>query len=66
MKPFPWSEAIGFGLGVLRLPPEQFWRMTPRELGYAIAAVRGPSRAPIDRAALDDLMRQFPDMPGGE
>ncbi|MCF2523032.1 rcc01693 family protein [Bradyrhizobium sp. G127] len=66
MKPFPWSEAIGFGLGVLRLPPEQFWRMTPRELGYAIAAVRGPGRAPIDRAALDDLMQKFPDMPGGE
>ncbi len=32
MTPFPWKQAIGFGLGVLRLPPEQFWRMTPREL----------------------------------
>jgi uncharacterized phage protein (TIGR02216 family) len=60
-KPFPWNEAIGFGLGVLRLPPEQFWRMTPRELACAIAAVRGPQSAPLDRAALDTLMRRFPD-----
>ena len=30
MKPFPWHEAMGFGLGVLRLAPDQFWRMTPR------------------------------------
>ena len=41
MTPFPWKQAIGFGLGVLRLPPEQFWRMTPRELAYAIEAVTG-------------------------
>ena len=34
MTPFPWKQAIGFGFGVLRLSPEQFWRMTPRELAY--------------------------------
>ena len=61
MKPFPWREAIGFGLGVLRLPPDHFWRMTPRELAFAIAAVRGPVREPLDRSALDDLMQRFPD-----
>ncbi|MCR6734805.1 MAG: phage tail assembly chaperone [Afipia sp.] len=61
MKPFPWQEAIGFGLGVLRLPPEQFWRMTPRELAYAVAAVGGPGHEPMDRAAFDDLMQKFPD-----
>jgi uncharacterized phage protein (TIGR02216 family) len=64
-KPFPWTEAIGFGLGVLRLPPDQFWRMTPRELAYAIAAVRGPGGEPLDRASLDKLMHQFPDKPYG-
>lgn len=63
MKPFPWSEAIGFGLGVMRLPPEHFWRMTPRELAHAIAAVRGPHRAPMDRASFDHLMNLFPDKP---
>lgn len=61
MTPFPWDEAIGFGLGVLRLPPRQFWAMTPRELAFAIRAVRGSVPEPIDRAALDGLMKQFPD-----
>lgn len=60
-KPFPWREAIGFGLGVLRLSPAQFWAMTPRELAFAIEAVRGPARDPIDRASLDELMSRFPD-----
>lgn len=66
MKPFPWSDAIGFGLGVMRLPPEHFWSMTPRELACAIVAVRGPNHAPMDRAALDGLMRKFPDQPRGD
>lgn len=61
MNPFPWNEAIGFGLGVLRLPPDHFWRMTPRELACAIAAVRGPVREPMDRQSLDALMHAFPD-----
>jgi uncharacterized phage protein (TIGR02216 family) len=65
MTPFPWREAIGFGLGVLRLPPDAFWRMTPRELACAVAAVRGPQAAPPDRATLDQLMRRFPDKPRG-
>lgn len=61
MTPFPWQEAIGFGIGVLRLPSEQFWRMTPRELAYAIEAVRGRG-APLDRGALADLMTRYPDV----
>lgn len=60
LRPFPWREAIGFGLGVLRLPPKEFWAMTPRELAYAIETLRGRS-APLDRAAFDDLMTRFPD-----
>jgi uncharacterized phage protein (TIGR02216 family) len=60
MKPFPWRQAIGFGLGVLRLPPEQFWRMTPRELSYAIEAATGRT-APLDRGALGELMKRYPD-----
>jgi uncharacterized phage protein (TIGR02216 family) len=46
---------------VLRLSPDDFWRMTPRELSYAIAAVTGVTMAPIDRAILTDLMTRFPD-----
>jgi uncharacterized phage protein (TIGR02216 family) len=52
---------IGFGLGVLRLSPDAFWRMTPRELSCAIAAVNGVAAAPIARADLEGLMRLFPD-----
>jgi uncharacterized phage protein (TIGR02216 family) len=60
MQPFPWKQAIGFGLGVLKLAPEQFWRMTPRELAYAIEAVSGHT-APLDRATLAQLMKSYPD-----
>ena len=60
MQPFPWKQAIGFGFGVLRLSPEQFWRMTPRELAYAIEAVTGRN-APLDRNALTKLMKRYPD-----
>jgi uncharacterized phage protein (TIGR02216 family) len=63
MKPFPWAEAMGFGFGVLRLAPEAFWRMTPRELAQAIHAVRGPSTAPMARTDLENLLARFPDTP---
>lgn len=66
MTPFPWTEAIGFGIGVLGLSPDAFWRMTPRELALALAArgnLAGQSR-PMPRAALDDLMARFPDEQG--
>lgn len=61
MNPFPWDAAIGFGLGVLRLAPRDFWTMTPRELALAIQAVKGPVVAAPDRAALEELMLRFPD-----
>ncbi len=60
MTPFPWERAIGIGLGVLRLSPQQFWAMTPRELGYAIEAATGRA-PPLDRGALAQLMRRYPD-----
>jgi uncharacterized phage protein (TIGR02216 family) len=60
LTPFPWKQAIGFGLGVLRLSPQQFWSMTPRELCYAIAVVTGRS-PPLDRSTLTQLMTRYPD-----
>jgi len=66
MKPFPWEQAIGFGLGVLRLPPQQFWLMTPRELACAVAAVRGSAHEPMDRGSFEALMQAFPDERSGE
>jgi uncharacterized phage protein (TIGR02216 family) len=60
MQPFPWKQAIGFGLGVLRLSPDAFWSMTPRELAYAIETMTGRT-APLDREGLTQLMKSFPD-----
>lgn len=61
LAPFPWKQAIGFGLGVLRLSPDAFWRMTPRELACAIEVVSGPMPQPLDRTAMAELMARFPD-----
>lgn len=61
MTPFAWADAIGFGLGVLRLSPADFWTMTPRELALAIRAVRGGEKSSLGRDAFNDLMRRFPD-----
>ena len=60
--PFPWEEAMGAGLGLLRLPPDQFWRLTPRELAAALA-LRAPPRPALGRASFEDLMARFPDAP---
>jgi uncharacterized phage protein (TIGR02216 family) len=60
-EPFAWKQVIGFGLGVLRLSPDTFWRMTPRELGCAIATLVGRTDATIARAELEGLMQTFPD-----
>jgi uncharacterized phage protein (TIGR02216 family) len=52
---------MGFGLGILRLAPDAFWRMTPRELAAAMQAVSGPRAAPIDAASFVALRARFPD-----
>lgn len=51
--------AVGFGL--LRLSPDVFWKMTPRELERAAGALRGRGGAPPSRGDLDRLMLMFPD-----
>ncbi|KAB2729777.1 phage tail assembly chaperone [Brucella intermedia] len=58
--PFPWDEAMRAGFGLLRLSPQAFWSMTPRELNAAL----GPSAPVFDapsRQSLETLMRSFPD-----
>ncbi|MFZ5733479.1 MAG: rcc01693 family protein [Pseudomonadota bacterium] len=61
MTPFPWVDAMRFGFGILKLSPDAFWSMTPRELAHAIHAVRGHVPKPIARAAMNDLMTRYPD-----
>jgi uncharacterized phage protein (TIGR02216 family) len=54
---------MGFGLGTLRLSPEAFWRMTPRELAAAMEAVLGPRESTLDAASFAALRARFPDRP---
>jgi uncharacterized phage protein (TIGR02216 family) len=60
-NPFPWAQALAIGLGVLRLSPEQFWRMTPREFAAALRGLYGDAPPPLDRAAFEALHARFPD-----
>jgi uncharacterized phage protein (TIGR02216 family) len=46
---------------VLRLAPDDFWRMTPRELACAAEALFGRGGAPLDRATFAQLMTRYPD-----
>jgi uncharacterized phage protein (TIGR02216 family) len=52
---------MGIGFGLLRLAPDAFWRMTPRELAAVVEALLGPGGKPFTRAALEGLMQRFPD-----
>lgn len=52
------------GLGLLRLAPRDFWQMTPREFEAACRGLFGEPAGATDRAALADLMRQYPDGKG--
>ena len=50
------------GLGLLRLPPAQFWAMTQRELAAALRSMTASEVAsPLPRQSLDELRAQFPD-----
>ena len=58
---FPWDEVLGFGLGVLRWPPDVLWAATPREIAAAASAF-APTRAQApERAEMAALMALFPD-----
>jgi uncharacterized phage protein (TIGR02216 family) len=52
---------MAFGFGVLRLSSVEFWSLSPRELAAAAEGVYGPQTGSPTRAALDELMRLFPD-----
>lgn len=53
---------MAFALGVLRWPPETFWRATPRELIAAYDGLSGHrATAPAGRRELERMMAAFPD-----
>lgn len=59
---FPWASVLRFGLGHLRLTPDAFWRLSLPEL----RALTGTTemQATSTRHGLEQLMAQFPDIPG--
>lgn len=52
---------MGAGFGLLRLSPDAFWRMTPRELAAAVSALLPTPSGTLPRVGLDALMARFPD-----
>ncbi|MEM9676750.1 MAG: rcc01693 family protein [Pseudomonadota bacterium] len=61
--PFPWPQVMTFGLGVLRLSPDQFWALTPRELAAAMGRTETDNAVP-SRHWLDDVQTRYPDTTG--
>ena len=60
VRPFPWGEAMHAGLCLLRLPAPIFWALTPLEF-FTMTVGRRMAGGGLDRAAMDRLMRRFPD-----
>ncbi len=52
---------MAIGLGLLRLQPDAFWAMTPREFERAASVLVPACAAPPGRRDLAALMRAFPD-----
>ncbi len=57
---------MGLAFGQLRLTPEQFWRISPKELqaaldGYLNGGFGAEGSAVLGRRELDALCAQFPD-----
>ncbi|GGD93724.1 hypothetical protein GCM10011390_10590 [Aureimonas endophytica] len=60
-EPFPWDEAMSAAFGLLRLAPDAFWRMTPREFGRALAPFAVTHGEAPSRHAFETLLARFPD-----
>lgn len=59
MTIFDWPGLMRAGMQGLGLRPDQFWRLTPGELLLMLG--EGATAAPLTRARLDALAREFPD-----
>lgn len=55
-----WPLLMRLGLGVLRLPPNSFWSMTPRELSAALNP-NASAPSPMSLAELNALAARYPD-----
>ncbi|WP_424968943.1 rcc01693 family protein [Dinoroseobacter sp. S76] len=60
MTEFDWPGLMRLGLTGLKLKPHEFWALTPVELLLMLGA-DGGGDAPLGRARLEELVREFPD-----
>jgi uncharacterized phage protein (TIGR02216 family) len=60
-----WQALMRTGLGRLRMAPETFWAMSPREFAAAVEGATGRQAAPMGRGRLLELMAAHPDKPKG-
>ena len=63
MSGFDWPGLMRAGMRGLGLKPDEFWRLSPVELMLMLG--RDGGEAPLGRARLDALTRDFPDGDGG-
>ena len=59
-RQFPWADAMALGLGRLRLTPDVFWSLTPKEL-LLMAGGGARDHAAMGRDALAYLLNRYPD-----
>lgn len=59
MSKIAWDALIRFGISDLRLNPEVFWSLTPRELSVLAGSMDDDGA--LDRSGFERLMAQFPD-----
>lgn len=55
MSEIPWLRIMRLGMGMLRLPPEDFWSMTPPEL---VAAFEMENHTPLGRNEMEELISE--------
>lgn len=65
MTRIAWDELQAFGIGRMRMLPDDFWALTPREL-MILAGISEFEAGFLDRDGLDRLMRSYPDRKEGD
>ncbi|MGX9350670.1 rcc01693 family protein [Shimia sp. W99] len=63
MSGFDWPRLMRAAFEGLRMPPEQFWALTPAELTLLLG--QGGGLVPMNRSGLDKLLSAYPDQAKG-
>lgn len=63
MSRIAWDDLQAFGIGQMRMAPDAFWALTPREL-MILAGISELGSGHLDKGGLEALMRAYPDGKG--